>query len=79
MKMDARSKIKFVALLEAANLLNQIEQKYWVHPFHQDHERSQHMRKFYNNIREYLNTIGSVRTRENGHPKLRTAARRRTD
>ncbi len=27
-KMDVRAKIKFVALLETANLLNQVEQKY---------------------------------------------------
>ncbi len=51
--MDAHSKIKFVALLEAANLLNQVERKYWVHPFHGDRERSQRFQKFYNSIREY--------------------------
>ncbi len=52
--MDARSKIKFVALLEAANLLNQVEWKYWIHAFHRDRERRQRFRKIFNRIREYF-------------------------
>ncbi len=52
-RMDARSKIKFVSMLEAANLLNHVERKYCVHLFHRDRERSQSFRKFYNSIREY--------------------------
>ncbi len=57
MKMDARSKIKFVALLKAANLLNQVEWKYLVQLFHRNCKRSQRFRKFYNKIREYPENI----------------------
>ncbi len=36
------SNVKFVALLEATNLLdtgNLVEREYWVHPLHMNHER----------------------------------------